>query len=252
MELDVLFRNDERQKLVGVLSYPLGEDQCPGVVLCHGFAADKDSHFLPALSEALVKEGLAVLRFDCRACGKSEGDEHPTYRTMVRDVMAALRFMRGQDRISSVGLAGHSMGGTSVIMAAAEDGGVAAVVTFGAVARPSLSAGKKKAEFTADGDGYSLRVGGRTFRFSDAWFSDAQDVNPVEAVKGLQAPLLVVHGSEDDRVSLDEGKEIFLKSRLPKSLKMVDGAGHTFKGHEDAVVRSATTFFSSWLKDEKE
>ncbi|MFP4524698.1 MAG: alpha/beta hydrolase [Candidatus Woesearchaeota archaeon] len=252
MELDVVFRNEKREKLVGVLSYPLGRETCPSVILCHGFAADKESHFLPALSEALVKEGIAVLRFDCRACGRSEGDEHPTYRTMVEDVKAALSFLRGQERITSVGLGGHSMGGTSVIMAASQDGDVGAVVSFGAVADPHRSAKAKREDFVEDGDGYSLKVGSRTFRFSEAWFTDASKVKPLEAVRSLSASLLVVHGTADDRVPLDDGKDLFLKSKLPKSLKMIDGAGHMFKGFEDQLVRSSVSFFCSWLKMEKE
>lgn len=253
MELDVVFRNENREKLVGVLSYPLGRETCPGVILCHGFTSHKDLHFLPALSDALVEEGIAVLRFDCRSCGRSEGEEHPTYRTMVEDVKAALSFLRGQERITSVGLGGHSMGGTSVIMAASEDDGVDAVVSFGAVADPHRSAKAKREEFAEDGDdGYSLQVGSRTFRFSEAWFTDASKVKPLEAVRSLLAPLLVVHGTADDRVPLDDGKELFLKSKLPKSLKMIDGAGHMFKGYEDQLVKSTVSYFCSWLKSEKE
>jgi len=248
VELDVVFRNENREKLVGVLSYPLGRETCPGVILCHGFTSHKDLHFLPALSEALVKEGIAVLRFDCRACGRSEGDEHPTYKTMVLDVKAALSFLQGQERITSIGLGGHSMGGTSVIMAASEVGGVDAVVSFSAVADPYRSAKAKRKDFTAVDDGYSLQVGSRTFRFSEAWFADASKVKPLEAVRSLAAPLLVVHGTADDRVPLDDGKELFLKSKLPKSLKMIEGAGHMFKGYEDPLMKSSVSFFCSWLK----
>ena len=250
MELDVVIRNKERQKLVGTLSYPEGKDPCPGVVLCHGFTANKDLHFFPELAAALTRSGIAVLRFDCHACGRSEGDIHPTYKTMIEDLRAAISYLKDQERITKIGVAGHSMGGTSAIMAAAEDPEILATVTYAAVANTAQSAETKREKFTLRDEGtYSLRVEklGRDFTFTEDWFSDAKALKPLEAVTKSPAPLLIIHGTEDKKIPMEEAKQLFLAAKLPKSIKMIEGADHVFSDHHDPLIASTARFFKEHL-----
>ncbi|MBN1274924.1 alpha/beta hydrolase [Candidatus Woesearchaeota archaeon] len=253
MELDVVFRNEEQHKLVGTLAYPEGREPCPGIVICHGFTGGKDLYFYPLLSRALTAAGFAALRFDCRHCGKSEGRFHPTYKTMVSDVLAAMDFLEKQERVTGIGVCGHSMGGTSAIMAAARDGRVGAVVAFAAVAYPGGSVEKKREELAGrPGGTYVLESRGRTFLFDEEFFRDGVSTNPLDAVRGLDAPVLFIHGTADGRVSLDESKQLFLVSRLPKSIKMIEGADHCFTGHDAQLIDATVSFFGRWLLEKEE
>ncbi|MBD3208813.1 alpha/beta fold hydrolase [Candidatus Woesearchaeota archaeon] len=252
MELDVVFRNKEQQKLIGTLSYPESTGPCPGIVICHGFTGNRDGHFYPALSQALNAAGFAVLRFDCRHCGRSEGKVHSTYKTMVDDLDAAIAFLEKQERVTQLGVCGHSMGGTSVIMAAAHDFDLKAVVTFAAVAYPGKSVAKKRDEFTKQDDGtYVLEKHGRTFFFDESFFTDGEATKPLEAVARLEAPLLVIHGTDDDRISLDQGKQLFLTAKLPKSIKMIEGANHVFTDHYNPLITSTVRFFKTWMLEKE-
>lgn len=104
-------------KLKGWLLYPEGLNNVPGVVLCHGFGTCARTVEEPA--QMLAAKGLAVLIFDFRGHGKSNGivDEN-----IVEDVVDAWNFMSGCYGIDTgrMALAGHSLGAMAAILAAHE------------------------------------------------------------------------------------------------------------------------------------
>jgi pimeloyl-ACP methyl ester carboxylesterase len=251
MELDVVFRNHQGLKLIGTLSTPESDEPCPIVILVHGFLGNKENGFFPLLAAALVSRGIAVLRFDARGCGKSEGEEHPTYKTLVEDVQAAVDYVKTQGRFSAIGLAGHSMGGTAVIEAAAKTPGVKAFATFAAVAHPGRSAEKKHEFFTTDEDGLFTMVShDRTYRFSERFFTDAEATTPLATLQHqlLRMPKLFFHGTADDRIGIEEAEELFLAAASPKAIEKMEGADHSFKGHTDALIAETLAFFTAHLR----
>ena len=114
------------------LYLPDGVARPPVVVLSHGFSAYRDMIF-PAYAERFADAGLAVLLFDYRNLGDSEGEPrdlvHPVRH--VEDVQAAVAFVRGLDEVdgSRLGLFGSSFGGGHVIRVAARDPQVSAIVS---------------------------------------------------------------------------------------------------------------------------
>jgi pimeloyl-ACP methyl ester carboxylesterase len=104
-------------KLKGRLLYPEGLTDVPGAVLCHGFGTC--SRTVEAPAHMLAGRGIAVLIFDFRGHGKSDGivDEN-----IVEDVVDAWNFMSGCAGIDKerMALAGHSLGAMAAILAAHE------------------------------------------------------------------------------------------------------------------------------------
>ena len=121
-------------RLAGLLYRPgraAGRTGWPGVVFCHGFTAIKEL-YLPPLARAFAGGGFAVLTFDYRGFGGSEG---PPGRLIpdeqVRDVGSALTFLATQRGVdpARLGLFGTSFGGGIAIAAAAGDARARAVVS---------------------------------------------------------------------------------------------------------------------------
>jgi uncharacterized protein len=82
----------------------------------------------------LVRHGYGVLLFDRRGEGESDGDPNTLGWAGVRDLNAAVEFLRGRpdvdpDRIGGIGL---SVGGEVLLQAAAESDALKAVVSEGA------------------------------------------------------------------------------------------------------------------------
>lgn len=96
-------------------------DRCPMVVLMHGFISNKQMHPLPALAEALAQVGIASIRFDFNAHGKSEGKfVDMTIASEIADAKAVLEYVKTLKYVTEVGFVGHSQGGVIAGMLAGE------------------------------------------------------------------------------------------------------------------------------------
>jgi len=102
-----------------------------GVVLCHGYTGVKDL-YLPDNARVLCDAGYAVLTFDYKGWGASEGarDRLAPY-SRVADVQAAITFLGAQSQVDadSIGIYGTSYGGATVVWTAAIDQRVKCVVS---------------------------------------------------------------------------------------------------------------------------
>jgi hypothetical protein len=121
-------------KLAGDLFLPgnlhAGEKRS-GIVLCHGYTGVRNL-YLPDIARVLTDAGYAVLTFDYKGWGDSEG---PLNRlapySRVADVQAALSFAAVQPEIDAdrLGIYGTSYGGATVVFVAAIDPRVKCVVS---------------------------------------------------------------------------------------------------------------------------
>lgn len=115
----------------GDLYLPDGARRPPVVVMAPGFASERTLR-LPAYAERFVQRDLAVLLFDYRGFGDSDGQPrylvHP--RRQVEDWQAAVAHVRSLPEVDASRLAlwGTSFSGGHVIVIAADDPGVKAVV----------------------------------------------------------------------------------------------------------------------------
>lgn len=103
----------------------------PAVVMAHGFAAERTFR-LPAVAERFASRGLAVLLFDYRHFGDSEGKPRHllSHRRQLADWRAAVEHVRGLPQIDPqrIGLWGTSLSGGHVLITAATAPGIKAVV----------------------------------------------------------------------------------------------------------------------------
>ena len=128
-ESDVSFLNTTtRHHLSGTLTVPAGEGPFPAVALLSDLGPQgRDSEvsgyrMFGQLADYLTRHGVAVLRFDDRGVGRSEG----TYATattadLMSDAQAAVACLRAQPLVAPqrVGLLGHGEGADVALLAAA-------------------------------------------------------------------------------------------------------------------------------------
>ena len=110
---------------------PDGPGPHAAVLLCHGFGAIKEAR-LDAYGDRFARAGLAVLAFDYRHFGGSEGEPRHlgSVKRQLEDIAAALEHLRARAEIDPerVALWGTSFGGGHVLVTAAGDPRVAAVI----------------------------------------------------------------------------------------------------------------------------
>lgn len=116
--------------LQGTLTYPNTESKSyPAVVLMHGSGKNSRDYtvyghktFL-VMADYLSRNGISVLRYDKRGCGESEGDfDEATYNDFASDGWSAVQYLKDRKDIDfyTIGIAGHSEGGTTGPMVAAK------------------------------------------------------------------------------------------------------------------------------------
>lgn len=132
MAKPVSFFSDKGQRLCGAVythqdvKRPLGL-----VVFSHGMGGGHLSY--TTMIHSLAKAGFAVLAYDNTGTMASEGKALGSFYQAVKDLRAALTFVRGNERLSKyrIVLVGHSWGGYAVCQALAfEEAHVAGVVAF--------------------------------------------------------------------------------------------------------------------------
>jgi hypothetical protein len=129
----VTFKSGELS-ITGLLVKPDAKPSHPTIVFLHGSGRADGVHDLPDYrihTNAFVRKGLAVLVYDKRGTGNSEGDfANASYDDFVQDAVAAVRFLRTRRDIDPlrIGLLGTSEGGWLAPAVAAKAGDIAFIV----------------------------------------------------------------------------------------------------------------------------
>ena len=125
--------------LAGTLTVPHGEGPFPAVILITGSGAQNRNEELMGhkpflvISDWLTRNGIAVLRYDDRGVGKSQGDYAiATSVDLATDADAAFIFLKNNPEINpkAIGLIGHSEGGLIAPIAASANPEIAFIVSL--------------------------------------------------------------------------------------------------------------------------
>ena len=211
-----------------------------GLVLCHGFpdgpgGAATSAQTYPQLADHLGAEtGWAVLTFNFRGTGSSEGDF--SMGGWREDLHAAVDHLSAEPRVGGIWLAGSSAGGTLAICAAAEDERVQGVATLAAPASFGAWASDPRRFLARAREVGVIRSAGFPAD-PDAWGRELAAVQPLDAANRLgDRPLLVVHGAEDEVVPVADARALADAAAGPVELRVLVGAGHRLRDDPRAVA----------------
>jgi uncharacterized protein len=137
---DVIFTNNKFNiKLAGTLTIPAGKGPFPAVVLITGSGAQNRNEEIMGhkpfmvIADYLSRNGIAVLRYDDRGVGKSQGNYiSSTSADLSTDAEAAFNFLINNPKINAkkTGLLGHSEGGLIAPMIAASNSAIGFIVSL--------------------------------------------------------------------------------------------------------------------------
>jgi alpha-beta hydrolase superfamily lysophospholipase len=137
---DVTFTNSKFNiKLAGTLTIPTGPGPFKAVILISGSGPqNRDEELLGhkpflVISDWLTRNGIAVLRFDDRGVGKSQGNyATASSADLATDAEAAFIFLKNIPKINpkAIGLMGHSEGGLIAPIVASSIQDIAFIVSL--------------------------------------------------------------------------------------------------------------------------
>jgi dienelactone hydrolase len=221
----------------------------PAVVICHGFKGFKDWGFFPHLADRLARGGVTAVSFNFSGSGVGPDGEtfseperfgHATLGKDLQDldtVLGALRggaLVRGLAAPSALGLFGHSRGGGVVVLRAARDVAVRALVTWSAVSAALRWGPETIAKWRREGrmSVTNMRTGDVLPLYTDALDElEADTAGRLDigaAAAAVRVPWLIVHGESDESVAMKEALFLRKQSDGRAELLLVPHGSHTF------------------------
>jgi dipeptidyl aminopeptidase/acylaminoacyl peptidase len=236
--------------IVGRLYLPPGDMPYPTVCVCHGIPAgipDLSDRGYPLLAEQICQQGFAVLIFNFRGTGASGGNLDILGWT--RDLKAVIDYLYALPEVdrSRLYLLGFSGGAAVSVYVAAQDTRVSSVVTCACPAEfTSFTQGDKPQSLI---DHYRSISAIRDSDFppsAQEWLNGFKLVRPINYVAGISPrPLLLVHGSQDETVEVNQAYKLYAHAGEPKQLVIVEGAGHRLRRNDEAMA-----IVQGWLKSQ--
>lgn len=223
-------------KLRGELHLPANHPKAL-IVGCHGLMADKSSPKQIELARRCVVWGAAYFRFDHRGCGESEGrfEEDTTIEKRSRDLIAAVdASIHTLGRKLPVGLFGSSLGGAVCLIASARISPFAMVTLAAPVRSKSIE--------IPDNTPESLK---NEILKNRLHFDITAELSRIDRI-------LVVHGSRDETVALENADWIFKYAQEPKAALILDDADHRISDptHQEHFMQAATQWLSKCYSDQ--
>ena len=180
------------------------------LLFLHGNAGNI-SHRLDSLAQ-FHRLGFSVLILDYRGYGRSEG--RPSEAGLARDARAGWRWLQEEARQSpeQVVLFGRSLG--------------AAVTAELAEAREAE--GERPAAVILESPFRSVpELAQRVYPFLPARWLARFSHDTESRVRGITAPLLVIHSRDDEIIPFAEGEAVYRAAREPKQLLEIQGGHNT-------------------------
>ena len=215
---EVTFMNEaDSAMLAGTLTYPVGYDksvkQKPMVVILVSGSGqqNRDEELMNhkpflVIADYLARQGIATLRYDDRATGRSVGGDvkNATSEDFMRDAKAGIEFLRSKKAFSKVGILGHSEGGTIAFML----GGQKKVDFIVSLAGPTvkgdtLLAAQSNRILGLSGQPANMTV--EKYRqtvspMKNRWIDWFNDYDPSDNIRKTRCPVFALNGDRDCQV----------------------------------------------------
>ena len=197
---EVAFDTSDGLTLQGWFTPP--EGRSPVVIVFNGNAGNRGDRI--PLGTGLTDEGFGVLLFDYRGYGGNPG--HPSESGLARDARAAMTWVRMKAPTHPVVYFGESLGAAVAIELALDHPPAVMVL---------------RSPFTSLAD-----VAAEHYWFLPVRALLWDEYPSIERINEVATPTLVIAGSADSIVPLDQSRAIYDAAADPKELLVIDGADH--------------------------
>lgn len=226
--------------------FPTSDPSAPAVLYAPATAKDQRQGL--SLVEPLHKAGYQVLLFSYRGSGNSDGNRF-TFSYGAResqDVDAAVRYLETTRGIRHIGAIGHSAGAVSIILSAARNPDIEALV----VAAPFTSLQdiwqENRPKFIPS------KIFDAFMQFSELRKGFSRDqVNALDVIDQISPrPILFVDGLEDKRVTVGQAIDLYDAAGYPKRLIWLPEATHSEVRSPglDELMQPIVKFFNDSLQ----
>jgi len=244
----IIIPTGRNKSILADINYVENGEEKPLVIFCHGYKGYKDWGAWNLVAEEFAKAGYVFLKFnfshnggtienlidfpDLNAFGEN------TYTKEVEDLHSVIDWSLINHGFpiskNNCTIIGHSRGGGVVSIVAKEHRAVTNLITWAGVSdyKTRFPKGEQLQKWKEKGvyfvqNGRTKQEMPHFYSFYEDFIKNEQRLTIKGAIKQLNKPQLIIHGDNDEAVSIDEAKN--LKSWNPQAeLKIIAGANHTF------------------------
>ena len=277
---EVTFKNEaDGAMLAGTLTWPVGYDKNtkkkPMVLLFVSGSGqqNRDEELMNhkpflVIADYLARQGIASLRYDDRATGKSTGGDvkNATSEDFARDAAAGLEFLRSKKAFSKVGILGHSEGGTIAFMLGAQKKVDFIVSLAGpSIKGDTLLAAQSNRILSFSGMPANVTVEKYRQTASAAkipWLDWFTNYDPTDNIRQTRCPVFALNGNYDCQVISSLCLPAFQKLLPPSKknlIKEYPGLNHLFQHSttglpteygsiEETISPEVLSDIAAWIK----
>ncbi|MEM6719857.1 MAG: alpha/beta fold hydrolase [Bacteroidota bacterium] len=223
----------------------------PVVIFCHGYKGFKDWGAWDLVAEKLAEAGFFFVKFnfsynggtmeqpidfpDLKAFGENNYTKELNDVQFIIDHMTASSFeFSTEANTQDISLIGHSRGGGIVTIKATEESKITKLISWAGVSDYAARFPQGKALEDWKNNGVYYVINGRTkqemphyYQFFEDFQANVNRLNIQKATEKVQIPHLIIHGTTDPAVSVEEAEK--LHQWNPKStLHLIENADHVF------------------------
>ena len=246
---NIQIKNSKNDPILVDVFYKANRQAKAVVIFSHGFKGFKDWGHFNEMANYFAEKNFVFVKFNFSHNGITAADPsnftdleafgNNNYLIELDDLKCTIDWVLQADFLSEeinsqlLYLIGHSRGGGISILKAAEDSRVKKLVTWASVSS-FTGRHKQRTIETWQKDGVVYATNSRTmqsmpmyYQFYQTIIDHKERLNINHAVKKLEIPFLIIHGTNDEAVPLHDAAEI-MKSAKQGELFIIDKANHTF------------------------
>jgi len=229
--------------------FPASDKKFPLIIFVHGYKGYKDWGAWELMGEKVAEAGFYFVKFNFSHNGTTIEDPNNfadleafgqnNYSKELDDLEIVINHFKSQNEVDSqnIILLGHSRGGGISIIKASENRSISKLITLASVS--TLDRFPKNEAFENwRKEGVYFVENARTkqkmphyFQFYKDFEIDKERYDIEKACKKLTIPTLLIHGTNDESVTIDHSGN--LRSWIKDSkLEIIENAGHTFGAKE--------------------
>ena len=211
------------------------------IIVMHGYPTNK-ADVLP-FSIFLVKK-FNVFLFDFRSFGKSEGSYTTAGYKEVKDLDAAVKYLKSRNDAKNIGVLGFSLGGSVAIMS--KNDNIKAIVADSAYSNLNNMINVMYRGFLF----LKYPFVQLTRVYSKIFFGiDPEDVSAEKAIKNIEKPVFIIHGKKDSQIPVSEAYTLH-NANKDAEFWIIENADHgeTYALNKEEYEKRVLEFFEKNLR----
>lgn len=232
--------------------YTTNNQPKPVVIFAHGYKGFKDWGCWDLVAENFANNGIFFIKFNFSHNGGTveqpidfpdlEAFGQNNYIKELDDLESVITWISFEEEyknevdLSNIILIGHSRGGGIVTIKASEDNRINKVISWAGVSDYGARFPTGEILEGWQKQGVAYIENSRTkqqlphyYQFYENFIQNKERLYIKSAVENLKIPYLIIHGTEDETVTLKEAENLYSWSKTSE-LYIIENANHTFGG----------------------